>query len=102
MFEGQRVLKECRLINSIAGIALGLHDFAPSRRNLTEVGIVQWDQEIVGMFTTTSGTRFTPSAQNAYRAYAKQIDQAARKGLAGDKTRPGDVDGSCNAIFSGQ
>ena len=27
-FEGQRVLKECRLINSTAGIVLGIHDFA--------------------------------------------------------------------------
>ena len=26
--EGQRLLKECRLLNSVAGIALGFHDYA--------------------------------------------------------------------------
>ena len=40
-FEGQRVLKECRLLNSVAGIALGIHDFAPSRRSLREIGVIQ-------------------------------------------------------------
>jgi hypothetical protein len=38
LYEGQRVLKECRLINATAGIALGIHDFAEARRSLTEIG----------------------------------------------------------------
>ena len=43
MFEGQRTLMECRHINATAGIALGIHDFAARRRNLREIGLVQWD-----------------------------------------------------------
>ncbi len=99
LFEGQRVLKECRLINSTAGIALGIHDVAPSRRSLREIGIVQWDQEIVGMFSVPKDSRVAQMAQNAYRTYAEQIRQAVRQGLAGNKTTPSDVLGSCINII---
>jgi len=98
-FEGQRVLKECRLINSTAGIALGIHDFAADRRSVREIGVVQWDQEILEMFEAPKSSRI---AQNAYRAYAEQIRQAFRKGLAGQNTSAGDVNGSCSAIFNVQ
>lgn len=99
-FEGQRVLKECRLINATAGIALGIHDFAASRSNLREIGVVQWDREIDEMFKVPAGSRGAQTAQNAYRAYAEQIKQAFRKGLAGEATTANDVNGSCNAIFN--
>jgi hypothetical protein len=99
-FEGQRVLKECRLINSTAGIALGIHDFAAARRNLLEIGLVQWDQEIAGMFKVDDSSRAAQSARTAYRAYADQIHQAYRKGLAGEKTVANDVNGSCSAILN--
>ncbi len=102
LYEGQRVLQECRLINAAAGIALGLHDFVPGRRSLKEIGIVQWDREVVGMFTPPGSRGFTPNAQKAYRAYAEQVNQAVRKGLAGNKTTANDVDGSCSAIFNVQ
>jgi hypothetical protein len=102
MYEGQRTLKECRLINSTAGIALGIHDFAANRRNLREIGLVQWDQEIVGMFKVPAGSRAEQSAQVAYRAYAEQIKQALRKGLAGQKTTANDLNGTCNAILNVQ
>jgi hypothetical protein len=102
MFEGQRVLMECRLINSTAGIALGIHDFAASRRNLREIGIVQWDREIDVMFKVPSGSRAAASAQAAYRAYAEQVREAFRRGLAGEKTTASDVKGSCNAILNAQ
>ncbi len=100
-FEGQRVLKECRLINSAAGIALGIHDFAASRRSLREIGVIQWDQEISGMFSVPKGSR-EEAAQQAYRTFAEQMNQAFRKGLAGEKTTPGDVNGACSAVFSAQ
>jgi hypothetical protein len=102
LFEGQRVLKECRLINSTAGIALGIHDFAPTRRSLREIGIVQWDREIVDMFSVPKGSSLAQSARNAYLKYAEQVREAVRKGLAGTKTTASDVDGSCNAIFNVQ
>jgi len=101
-FEGQRVLKGCRLLNSLAGIALGIHDFAPGRRNLREIGVIQWDREIAEMFSLPKGTRLAQAAQNAYREYTEQIKLALRKGLNGEKTIAADVDGSCNAIFSVQ
>ena len=92
-FEGQRLLKECRHLNAAAGIALGIHDFAASRRSLREVGIVQWAPEITEMF---SGGRL---AQTAYRLFAEQVKQAVNRGLAGGKTTASDVDGNCVATF---
>jgi hypothetical protein len=93
VYEGQRLLKECRHLNAVAGIALGIHDFAPNRRAVREIGIVQWDREISDMF---GGSRM---AQAAYRTYAEQIRQAVTKGLAGERTTAGDVGGSCAATF---
>jgi hypothetical protein len=93
VFEGQRLLKECRHLNSTAGIALGIRDFAPVRRTVQEIGIVQWNREISEMF---QGGRL---AQAAYRLYAEQIKQAVSKGLAGAKTTASDVDGNCAATF---
>jgi hypothetical protein len=98
VYEGQRLLKECRLVNAVAGIALGIHDFLPGRRNLQELGIVQWDQEISGMFDA-AGSRF---AGAAYRTYAEQIALALRKGLAGDKTTPADLSGNCASTLNAQ
>jgi hypothetical protein len=100
VYEGQRVLKECRLLNSVAGIALGIHDFAPSRRSIREIGIIQWDQELAEMFSLPKGTRLAQTAQNAYRIYADQIKLALHKGLAGEKMTSTDVDGSCTAILN--
>jgi hypothetical protein len=93
MFEGQRLLKECRHINAVAGIALGIHDFTASRKTIREIGIVQWDKEITDMF---GGGRV---AQTAYRLYADQIKAALNKGMAGQKTAPSDVDGNCTATL---
>ena len=101
-FEGQRILKECRLLNSVAGIALGIHDFAPSRRNIREIGIIQYDKELEEMFSLPKGTRLAQTAQNVYRLYADQIKLAMQKGLAGEKTLSSDVDGSCTGIFNAQ
>jgi hypothetical protein len=100
-YEGQSILKECRLLNSVAGIALGIHDFAPGRRRLREIGIVQWEQEIREMFTL-QGSRLSQTAQNTYRIYAEQIASAFRRGLAGEKTTSSDIDGSCTAILNPQ
>jgi hypothetical protein len=93
VFEGQRLLKECRHLNAAAGIALGIHDFVPGRRSLREIGIVQWNLEISQMF---SGSRL---AQTAYRLYAEQIKQAVNKGMAGEKTTASDVGGNCSATI---
>jgi hypothetical protein len=101
LFEGQRILKECRLINATAGIALGIHDFAARRRSLREIGLVQWDREITEMFKAPKGSP-AQGAQTAYRQYAEQIKLAFRKGLAGEKTTSSDVFGSCAVIFNVQ
>jgi hypothetical protein len=102
LFEGQRTLKECRLINATAGIALGIHDFAPRRRSLREIGVVQWDREITEMFSAPKGSVAAQRAQTAYRQYAEQIKLAFSKGLAGEKTTSSDVFGSCGGIFNVQ
>ena len=99
MYEGQRTLMECRLINSTAGIALGIHDFAASRRNLREIGVVQWERELDLMFKVPPDSRAAGSAQIAYRGYAEQVREAFRRGLAGEKTTADHVRGSCNAIL---
>jgi hypothetical protein len=93
VYEGQRLLKECRQLNAAAGIALGIRDFAPARRNLREIGVVQWNREIDDMFR---GSRL---AQQAYRLYAEQIKQAVNRGIAGQHTTAADVDGNCAATF---
>ena len=98
-FEGQRTLMECRLINATAGVALGIHDFSARRRNVREVGVVQWDRELSAMFKVASGSRGEKAAQAAYRVYTEQIKLAFRKGLAGEKTTHTDVSGSCTAIL---
>jgi hypothetical protein len=100
LFEGQRVLMECRLINSTAGIALGIHDFAAGRRSLREIGIVQWDRELDVLFKVPSGSRAAGSAQIAYRTYADQVREAFRRGLAGERTTSAEVSGNCNAILN--
>ena len=98
IYEGQRLLKECRLINSVAALALGIHDFSAARKNIGEVGIVQWDREITGMFDP-GGSRIM---RTAYETYAAQVTAALRKGLGGEKTTAQDVGGSCAATFSAQ
>lgn len=102
LFEGQRTLRECRLINSVAGIALGIHDFAARRRNLREIGIVQWDRELDAMFKVPADSRAVKIAQSAYRTYAAQIGDAFSRGLSGQKTTVNDVKGSCSAILEVQ
>jgi hypothetical protein len=101
-YEGQRTLKECRLINSTAAIALGIHDFAARRKNLREIGVVQWDQEIVDMFKVPAGSRAERTAQIAYGVYAEQVASTLRRGLAGQKTTAGDLNGGCAAVLNGQ
>ena len=93
VFEGQRLLKECRHLNAAAGIALGIRDFILGRRTLREIGIVQWNREISQMF---DGSRL---AQAAYRLYAEQVKQAVNKGMAGEKTTASDIGGNCAATF---
>ena len=102
MYEGQRALKECRLLNSTAGIALGIHDFAARRRNLREIGVVQWDREITGMFSAPAGTSADRIAQTAYGVYARQVKDAFNKGLAGQKITPADLQGSCGPVLNGR
>ena len=97
VFEGQRLLKECRLINSVAGLALGVHDFAPKRKSIREIGIVQWEQDIQEMFGLPKASR---AGQASYQTYAEQVTVAWRKGLAGEKMTPGDAGGNCAATFS--
>jgi hypothetical protein len=99
-FEGQRLLKECRLLNSVAGIALGFHDFAANRRNIREIGMVQWDQEISDMFSVPPGSSAAASARRAYQTFADQVKAAFRKGLAGEHTSATDVDGNCITTFN--
>ena len=93
VYEGQRLLQECRHLNAVAGIALGIHDFVPGRRTVREIGIVQWDREIADMFGGSA------AAQDAYRVYAEQIKRAVTKGLAGEKTTSADVNGNCAATL---
>ena len=52
------------------------------------------------MFKVPVGSRAAGAAQQAYRTFAEQMNQAIRKGLDGEKTTPNDVNGSCSAVFS--
>ena len=87
MYEGQRALKECRLLNSTAGIALGIHDFAARRRNLQEIGIVQWDKEVTGMFSAPVGSRAERTAQTAYAPTPGRSKTSFRRGWPARRLR---------------
>jgi hypothetical protein len=47
-----------------------------------------------------SGSRAAGVAQLAYRNYADQVQEAFRRGLAGEKTTASDVKGNCDAILN--
>jgi hypothetical protein len=81
----------------VAALALGIHDFSSIRKNIREVGIVQWDSEITGMFDPGQSRIM----RTAYETYAGQVTAALRKGLGGEKTTAQDVGGSCAATFAG-
>jgi len=49
-----------------------------------------------------AGSRSERTAQAAYRAYAKQVSDVFRKGLAGQKTTADDLQGNCTAILNGK
>ena len=99
-YEGQRALMECRLTNAIAALGLGIHDFAPTRRNLRELGIIQWEQELLEMFGARGGAPMSRTAQAAFRTYATQVKQALRNGLAGKQTTSSDVAGGCTGVLN--
>jgi hypothetical protein len=99
LFEGQRLLQECRQINSVAGLSLGIHDFASKRRNIREIGLLQWDREIEEMFDLPKASR---AGQASYQTYAEQVMVAWRKGLAGEKMTAGDAGGNCSATLGAQ
>ena len=83
-----------------AGIALGVRDFAANRRNLREIGLIQWDEEVVGMFRVPKGSRAEAAARRAYAEYSERVAQAFRKGLAGEPTTASDVHGSCIGVLN--
>jgi hypothetical protein len=99
-FEGQRALKECRLMNSTAGIALGIHDFRrappqPSRDWRGPMG--PGDRGDVRGAGRQPRRRAAPTWPTA--STPSQILQAFRKGLDGRKTLAGDLNGSCSAVL---
>jgi hypothetical protein len=54
------------------------------------------------MFRVDPGSRLEKTAQTAYRAYAKQVSDVFRKGLAGQKITTADLQGNCGTILSGK
>ena len=74
--------------------------FAPNRKNLREVGVIQWEQEILPMFGAGQGAEMSRAGQAAYRTYTDQIKQALRHGLAGQHTTSTDVSGGCTGILN--
>lgn len=99
----QRELLRCRLVNSISGIALGISDFAPSRRSILEIGVVQWDRDIERMFRPPQGTtdvREKKLLEVEYTKYATRVKDVIARKLNGD---PKDADKEqkrdCNQIL---
>jgi hypothetical protein len=54
------------------------------------------------MFQVPKGSRAEATARRAYAAYAEQVAQAFRKGLAGAPTTASDVHGSCIGVLNVQ
>ena len=66
-YEGQRLLKECRLLNWSLEPRWGSTTTPRNHRNIREIGLVQWEQEITDMFSVPPGS---PAAESAQRAYS--------------------------------
>jgi hypothetical protein len=103
----QRQLLRCRLINSISGIALGIGDFALTRHSITEIGIVQWGDDIQRLFQPPKVST-DPVLQNRlkdeYVGYAQGATATLTRGLRGTLTTGEDFrERDCDAIlgFSG-
>ena len=86
-YEGQRILKECRLLNSTTGIASAFTTSPPA------AAICARSASCSGTGSSRACSAWMPAAarneprRRPYRAYAKQVSDVFRKGLAGQKSR---------------
>ena len=79
----EQQLLRCRLINSIAGIALGIKAFVLKSKSIQEIGIVQWDQDLFKLF-------FNPGSGEAksreYPLLSENVLNTMKRGLDGRAT----------------
>jgi hypothetical protein len=99
----ERLLLRCRLVNAISGIALGISDFAPTRHAVEEIGIVQWDKDLLRLFSAPNRP-VTPKIEEAlahdYQDYSQGVIETLRRGLGGKLTTGDDLkERDCNSIL---
>jgi hypothetical protein len=99
----ERLLLRCRLVNAISGIALGISDFAPTRGAVEEIGIVQWDTDLLRLFSAPNRP-VTPKIEEAlardYQDYSQGVIETLKRGLQGKLTTGDDLkERDCNWIL---
>jgi len=101
----QRYLLQCRLINSISGIGLGVNGFLKSRKSIREIGIVQWKRDMEKQFppvpATSMGGPIVDRWANAIAQYGDLARTTLTKALSGKPVKAGDLpkEDGCNSIF---
>ncbi len=110
--ENERKWMQCRHLNSIAGIGLGISDFLPKLNHIQEIGVVQYTGDLKTMFpllytashTGTSGELRRGAGTKAYNEYAAYASKTFQKALVGTAAPPpprefvGEV--NCNDIYT--
>jgi hypothetical protein len=92
-----RAFRQCRMINSIAGIGLGLYQFLPNRKAIEEIGVVQWTTDLERQYQP--GTDMTTQASIAeYGSRAIETLKTTVNGQMAVPTKGGPED-DCHAIY---
>lgn len=94
---GKRNLLQCRLLNSIAGIGLGIAKGAANLTSLREIALVQYDDDFRKQLEDVPAEQ----RDKAYRIYANQAETAWVRALRGEgvEAKDLDIDQNCNVLF---
>lgn len=96
--EKARGLLQCRMQNSLVGIALGTNEFLSDRKSIREIGIIQYKSDIEKQFSNGSSSQWDA---DGYAAFAESSEAFFVKALRGTPPKEGDLrkDVDCNGIF---
>lgn len=101
----QRYLLQCRLINSISGIGLGVNGFLKHRKSIQEIGLIQWTRDMEKQFpaapASPAGRHTKDVSANAVDQYGDFARTTLTKALSGKPVESGDLpkEDGCNSIF---
>lgn len=83
----ERLFLACRLLNSIAGIAKGIHTSATTRRHIGEVGIVVYHAAIQQL-RETKDQRMKANVGAQFDFFVSEAQRLLKDGIRGSEPRP--------------